>query len=180
MTAGAAAPTVEPAGTRPAFDRRWILMRARSGAYTALAVVAWIFAACILVQVFLAGMGVFDGPERFEAHRNFGYTFGWLTLVMVVIAAVGRLGRVLIGLSLLALVQFFLQSIFILFRESQPAIAALHPVNGVLLLVVAIAIGRIAWAGRRAAIRASTAAPDATATPTSPTASPVPPAEAGS
>jgi hypothetical protein len=155
-------------------------MRARSGAYTALAVVAWIFAACILVQVFLAGMGVFDGPERFEAHRNFGYTFGWLTLVMVVIAAVGRLGRVLIGLSLLALVQFFLQSIFILFRESQPAIAALHPVNGVLLLVVAIAIGRIAWAGRRAAIRASTAAPDATATPTSPTASPVPPAEAGS
>jgi len=87
---------------------------------------------------------------------------------------------VLIGLSLLALLQFFLQSIFILFRESQPAIAALHPVNGVLLLVVAIAIGRIAWAGRRAAIRASTAAPDATATPTSPTASPVPPAEAGS
>jgi mercuric ion transport protein len=140
-------------------------MRARSGAYTALAVVAWIFAACILVQVFLAGMGVFDGPERFETHRNFGYTFGWLTLVMVIIAAVGRLGRVLVGLSLLALVQFFLQSVFILFRESQPAIAALHPVNGVLLLVVAIAIGRIAWAGRRAAIRSAAGAPDATATP---------------
>jgi len=150
MTAGATAPTVEPAGTRPAFDRRWILMRARSGAYTALAVVAWIFAACILVQVFLAGMGVFDGPERFEAHRNFGYTFGWLTLVMVVIAAVGRLGRVLIGLSLLALVQFFLQSIFILFRESQPAIAALHPVNGFLITILAIVLARDAWLARRA------------------------------
>ena len=152
-------------------------MRARSGAYTALAVVAWIFAACILVQVFLAGMGVFDGPERFEAHRNFGYTFGWLTLVMVIIAAVGRLGRVLIGLSLLTLVQFFLQSIFILFREDQPAVAALHPVNGVLLLVVAIAIGRIAWAGRRTAAQAVASSDASTAAPTAPA---TPPAEAGS
>jgi len=133
-------------------------MRARSGAYTALAVVAWLFAACIVVQVFLAGMGVFDGPERFETHRNFGYLFGWLTLVMVIIAAVGRLGRRLIGLSVLALVQFFLQSVFILFREDQPAIAALHPVNGVLLLVVAIAIGRLALAGRRAAAAATASA----------------------
>jgi hypothetical protein len=125
-------------------------MRARSWAYTALGVVAWLFAACILIQVFLAGMGVFDGPERFEAHRNFGYLFGWLTLVMVIIAAAGRLGRRLVGLTLLALVQFALQSVFILFREDLPAVAALHPVNGVLLLVVAIAIGRIAWAGRAA------------------------------
>src|SRR4026209_1368387 len=133
-------------------------MRARNGAYTALAVVAWLFAACIVVQVFMAGMGVFDGPERFETHRNFGYLFGWLTLVMVIIAAVGRLGRRLIGLSVLALVQFFLQSVFILFREDQPAIAALHPVNGPLLLAVSIAIGRIAWAGRRAAAAARASA----------------------
>jgi hypothetical protein len=125
------------------------------------------------VQVFLAGLGVFDGPERFEIHRNFGYTFGWLTLVMVIIAAVGRLGRVLIGLSLLALVQFFLQSIFILFREDQPAIAALHPVNGVLLLVVAIWIGRLAWAGRKAAARAAAeSGPEPSPAP----AAPVPPA----
>ncbi|HET9344493.1 MAG TPA: DUF6220 domain-containing protein [Candidatus Limnocylindrales bacterium] len=133
-------------------------MRARTGAYTALAVVAWLFAACVLVQVFLAGLGVFDGPQRFELHRNFGYLFGWLTLVMVIIAAVGRLGRVLIGLSLLALVQFALQSVFILFREDLPAIAALHPVNGVLLLIVAIAIGRRAWAGRAATAAAATGA----------------------
>ena len=132
-------------------------MRARPGAYTALAVVAWLFAACIVVQVFLAGLGVFDGPERFETHRDFGYLFGWLTLVMVIIAAVGRLGRVLVGLSLLALVQFALQSVFIVFREDLPAIAALHPVNGVLLLVVAITIGRRAWAGRRAAAAAAAA-----------------------
>jgi hypothetical protein len=141
-------------------------MRARNGAYTALAVTAWLFAGCILVQVFLAGLGVFDGPERFEAHRDFGYLFGWLTLVMVVIAVVGRLGHVLIGLSVLALAQFFLQSIFILFREDQPAIAALHPVNGVLLLVVAVAIGRLSLAGRRAqqAARSESPAPASAST----------------
>jgi Family of unknown function (DUF6220) len=141
-------------------------MRPRTGAYTALAVVAWLFVGCILVQVFLAGMGVFDGPGRFATHREFGYLFGWLTLVMVVIAIAGRLGRVLIGLTLLALVQFFLQSILILFREDQPAIAALHPVNGVLLLVVAIAIGRLALAGRRAQAAAASGdvAPSAAAT----------------
>ena len=132
-------------------------MRARNGAYTALAAVAFFFAACLLVQVFLAGMGVFDGPERFEAHRNFGYTIGVLTLVMVVIAVAGRVGRVLIGLSVLTLVQFSLQSVFILFREDQPAIAALHPVNGVLLLVVTLAIGRLAWSGRAAQARARAA-----------------------
>lgn len=139
----------------------------RTGAYTALAVVAWLLAACLIVQVFLAGMGVFDGPEQFETHRNFGYLFGWLTLVMLIIAAVGRLGRVLIGLSALTLVQFFLQSIFILFREDQPAIAALHPVNGVLLLVVTIAIARLAMAGRRAAAAAKSAAALAPAEATS-------------
>jgi len=130
----------------------------RTGAYSALAVVAWLLVACLLVQVFLAGMGVFDGPERFETHRDFGYLFGWLTLVMLIIAAAGRLGRLLIGLSALTLVQFFLQSIFILFREDQPAIAALHPVNGVLLLVVTIAIARLAMAGRRAASAAKASA----------------------
>ena len=150
-------------------------MRARTGAYTALLVTACIFAVCILVQVFLAGMGVFDGPDKFEMHRNFGYTFGWLTLVMVVIAAVGRLGRVLIGLSLLTLVQFFLQSIFILFRESQPAVAALHPVNGVLLLVVTIAIARLALAGRKAA-----GSTEASAAAGASNVAAAPPAEAGS
>ena len=141
-------------------------MRARNGAYAALAVVAWLFVACILVQIFLAGLGVFDGPSAFITHREFGYTFGWLTLVMVVIAIVGRLPRRLVGLAALALLQMALQSVLVLFREDQPAIAALHPVNGVLLLVVAITIGRLAWAGRAAQAQARAA--EASVTPATP------------
>ena len=68
-------------------------MRARNGAYTALAVVASIFVACLVVQVFLAGLGVFDSPSAFITHATFGYIIEWLTLVMLLIAAFGRLGR---------------------------------------------------------------------------------------
>jgi hypothetical protein len=125
-------------------------MAIRSRARTALAVVAWLFAACIVVQIFLAGLGVFDSPAAFLTHRDFGYMFGLLTLVMVVIAVVGRLGRRLVGLAALTLVQMALQSVLVLFRTDAPAVAALHPVNGVLLLVVAIGLGREAWAGRGA------------------------------
>ena len=41
-------------------------------------------------------------------------------------------------------------------------VAALHPVNGFRVLLVTIAIARLAWLGRRAAITAATAAAGAT------------------
>ena len=126
-------------------------MTARPTAWTALAGVAWLFAACIVVQVFLAGLGVFDAPSAFITHRNFGYLFGWLALVVLIVAAVGRMPRRMIGLAALTIVQMALQSILILFRESNPAIAALHPVNGVLLLVTTLVLGWLAWRGPQAA-----------------------------
>lgn len=122
-------------------------MTARPASWTALAVVAWLFAGCIVIQVFLAGLGVFDSPERFVTHREFGYLFGWLSLVALLIAAIGRLPRRLIGLAGLTLAQMALQSVLILFRDDAPAIAALHPVNGVLLLVTTLVLGRLAWRG---------------------------------
>ncbi len=130
-------------------------MPARSSTRTALALVAMAFAACIVVQVFLAGLGVFDGPAAFITHRNFGYLIGWLTVVMLVLAVAGRTGRRLIGLSALTLVQMALQSVFVLVREDAPAVAALHPVNGVLLLLVTVAIARSAWVSRTSALPAT-------------------------
>ena len=126
-------------------------MRTRDTARTGLAVLAWLFVGCIVIQIFLAGLGVFDSPTAFVTHREFGYVFGWLTLVMVVLAIVGRSGRRLIGLSALTLVLFALQSVFVAVRVDYPAIAALHPVNGVALLLVAIAVARGSMAMRSGA-----------------------------
>ena len=130
---------------------------ARSFARRALPWVSGFFVACALLQVFLAGLGVFDNPASFLTHRDFGYTIGMLTLVILVLALVGREPKRIVGLSALLLVQFALQSIFILQRGSNNAVAALHPVNGFLILLVAVLITRWSWAERHAPVASSEA-----------------------
>jgi mercuric ion transport protein len=104
--------------------------------------VAWLFLACVVVQVFLAGLGVFAGAHNFALHRDFGYVFGWLTLLLLLLALGGRLGRRWIGLSTLILVLFALQSVFVALREVLPAAAALHPVNALVIFGVALHVAR--------------------------------------
>lgn len=111
-------------------------------------VVAWLFAACCAIQVYLAGLGVFAGPANFNTHSGFGYLFGLLTLVLIGLALVGRAPRRIVGASILLLVLFALQSVFILLWKSSPpntALAALHPLNGFVIFFVAVAL---AWTTR--------------------------------
>ena len=131
----------------------------RSFARTAYPVVAGLFVACAVIQVFLAGLGVFDDPSSFITHRNFGYMIGWLTLVLLVVALVGRMPRRFVGLAVLLLVLFSLQSVFVALREDMPAIAALHPLNGFFILAVA---GIATWTSWKARAMAPTSQPAAT------------------
>lgn len=108
-----------------------------------------VFAACAAVQVFLAGLGVFDDPRAFVTHREFGYLFGWLTLVVLILALVGRLPRRIVAMSALLLVLFALQSVFVALRVDMPAVAALHPLNGFAILGLAVITTRSSWASRR-------------------------------
>jgi hypothetical protein len=110
----------------------------------------WLFVVCTIVQVFLAGLGVFDDPAAFVTHRDFGYIFGWLIIVMLVAAIVGRMGRFFIGGAIVLIVLFALQSVFVALRTDMPAVAALHPLNGFAILIVALVLGRAAWLERRA------------------------------
>jgi hypothetical protein len=113
-------------------------------------VAAATFVACGVIQVFLAGLGVFDDPAAFVTHREFGYLFGWLTLVILVLALIGREPRRVTGLSALLLVLFALQSVFVAVRAEMPVVAALHPLNGFAILAVAAYTARASWAVRRA------------------------------
>jgi hypothetical protein len=107
-----------------------------------------LFAACVVVQVFLAGLGVFDGPGAFVTHREFGFIIGWFTLAVLVLALVGRLPRRLLGMSATLLLLFALQSVFVALRGEVPAIAALHPLNGFAILALAVVTARASWAVR--------------------------------
>jgi hypothetical protein len=124
----------------------------RTGARLAHPVVTVLFVACAVVQVFLAGLGVFDDPRSFVTHREFGYLVGWLTLGILVLALAGRLPRRITGMSALLLVLFALQSVFVALRADLPAIAALHPLNGFTILGLAALTARASWeAGRESA-----------------------------
>src|SRR4051794_16299949 len=130
----------------------------RSIARRSLPIVAAAFVAGCLLQVFLAGLGVFDSPERFQLHSGFGYLLGWFTLVMLILALLAREPRRIVGLTILVLIQFALQSVFVLLRGDYPMVAALHPVNGFLILAVGALIARLSWRVR------AEAAPSAVAT----------------
>ena len=122
----------------------------RSIARTLHTVVAWVFVAALVVQVWLAGRGVFESPTMFDAHRNLGYTLSLFTIVLLVLGILGGMGRRPAILAVVIFGLFILQSVFVLMRESTPAVAALHPVNGFLILFLAIVIARDSWMMRTA------------------------------
>ena len=109
----------------------------------------WLLVVGAVVQIFLAGLGVFDDPSAFITHRDFGFLLELLPIVMLIAAIVARMGRGYIGGAVLLFVQFMLQSVFVALRTDLPAIAALHPLNGFIILLVGLILGRAAWRDRR-------------------------------
>ena len=100
--------------------------------------VAWLFAAGAIIQVYLAGEAAFAANPTFELHRNFGFIVGLLTLVLVVLALAGRMPLRMIGATVLLAGLMVLQVVLVLMRTNSPNIAALHPVNAVLLIVLGL------------------------------------------
>ena len=122
----------------------------RSIARSAHLVVAFLLVAGVVVQIFLAGLGVFRGPESFANHRDFGFMLELLPLVLLLLGLVAGLGRraALLAAGIFGL--FILQSVFVGLRADAPEVAALHPVNGFLIAFLSIVLARDAWLGRRA------------------------------
>jgi O-antigen ligase len=114
----------------------------RSIARNVYVVVAWLFVAGLVGQVFLAGLGVFESPASFATHRDVGYTLSLFPVVLLVVGLLGGMGRRLAVLAVVAFGLFILQSVFVAMRESTPQVAALHPVNGFAILLLAIYMAR--------------------------------------
>ena len=91
---------------------------------------------------------MFDDASAFVTHRDFGYMISLLPIVLVVLALVGGMPRRYAGLSALLFVLFLLQSVFVQMRDSMPAVAALHPLNGFLILALGILLAWQSWQAR--------------------------------
>lgn len=117
------------------------------------AIVAVVFVVAILVQVFLAGAALLQlgGNGDFRTHVDFGYTeVGLAALAVVVTAFLARVGRRRILLSVALLVLYIVQTLLPVAKSSLPAIAALHPVNAMLLFALATWFAWTAWRDRAA------------------------------
>jgi hypothetical protein len=125
-------------------------------------ILAWLFLLGATLQFFLAGLGVFrakpHGSDKlfessaFDAHRVVGDALILIAFALLVLALVNREQiRLAFALFVLMLVQFGLAAA----GDSIAALGALHPVNGVLLILLAHILSR----GPRA--RARRGEPDA-------------------
>ena len=99
---------------------------------------------CVVVQVFLAGLGVFDDPATFLTHAGFGDPSASCRS-RADHGGAREGGRRQVGLAALTVGLMALQSVFVGFRADMPAVAALHPVNGFLIGLVAVVMARAAW-----------------------------------
>ncbi|HEU4451322.1 MAG TPA: DUF6220 domain-containing protein [Gaiellaceae bacterium] len=88
----------------------------------------------VVVQFFLAGLGTF-GATDFGPHRGLGLALGLLSLVVAVLAVVGKVPRFLLALAVVLLGLNVLQ--LGLARVDVDEIAALHAVNALVVVGVA-------------------------------------------
>jgi hypothetical protein len=102
---------------------------------------ARIFLVGLLLQFYLAGAALF-GVGSFTPHRMLGDALTILAILFPILALVGRLGRKLIGLSLLLVVLTIVQIALPSLRGSASWIAALHPVNALALMGISATIRR--------------------------------------
>ena len=120
-----------------------------------------VYVAAVVVQFFLAGAGVFrakpKGDEHlfesatFDSHRGLGWILqlGALILLLLVLLAWPGKHR-LIGSALL-FVLLIVQTPLAGAGDSAPWVAALHPVNGLLILGLASFLAHDAWRSARSA-----------------------------
>jgi hypothetical protein len=109
--------------------------------YTLL-VITVVFLAAIVVQVFFAGLMLFGQQGGTALHENTGYILGTAGALFLVVPALARAGWTAIIVGVVLAVVTYFQPFLTFARESSPFIAALHPVNALLIFTLALVLGR--------------------------------------
>ena len=121
----------------------------RAGARRAFPWLAWLYVASLLVQVFLAGLAVFNDPATFAIHVEFGrVVLGVMSLLLPIVAWIARLPfvRLSAGVLLFYVFQTSLPEV----RASYPIVAALHPMFALVLFWLAVRLAGQARPASRA------------------------------
>ena len=108
----------------------------------AYAIFAWAFLLGLVVQVFLAGLGMFAGGQNFRLHADLGWALHLAPILILAAAVASRSGRAHWAFALALAIVVFLVPIFVLVRSDMPVIAALHPLAAVLSFGLAVIVAR--------------------------------------
>jgi hypothetical protein len=110
------------------------------------AVGAWLFVACLVVQVFLVGLDIFASLGG-SIHRDFAYVYGWLAPVLVLLSRAPGVSQGARSLALVLLLLFAAQTVLPSLRDQVPLLAALHTVNALAIFTLAVALAQRAAIG---------------------------------
>jgi hypothetical protein len=133
----------------------------RHGVLSAYRWVLLVFLAAGVVQIFLAGLGVFrlqdqglvaGGDSAFAPHRTLGYAMAGIALVALILALIARPGaRAIAGTVLLVLLTSLVQSLLAGLADNQAIYGALHALDGLLILSAAGYLYYLSARGRASA-----------------------------
>jgi Family of unknown function (DUF6220) len=103
----------------------------------------WLFLVAITIQVLIAGLAIFGDPRDIDLHRTLGYLLHLSPVLILIAAAVGRVGRTTLlwvgALVVVTLIQPLLPAV----GSDNALVAALHPVLALVIFAIA---ARLAWA----------------------------------
>jgi len=114
------------------------------GRRIAYAVASWLFLAGVIVQIFLAGAGLFELTD-WTMHTGLGWGLGSAPILLIVLALVARADRRTTLLTIGLLVAAMLQPELAAARQRAPVLAAFHPLN-------AFVVASLAWLVARRAM----------------------------
>jgi hypothetical protein len=124
------------------------LSGARRTADLAYCYLTGLFVIGILVQIFLAGVGVFginaskvQNASSFDLHRNFGEILGLVSIIILILALVARFSRrtVFEAVGLVLLVEVAQHGLAAA-GDNDKWIGGLHALDGVVIMLLSVAM----------------------------------------
>lgn len=105
---------------------------------------AWLYLAGLVTVAFAAGLGLLGGSSM-DLHRESGYILHLAPILLLLAAWGARVGRPTIWWVVALSVSGLIQPMLPIFRDSVPWLAALHPLNAMVLFFLAFTV---AWRSR--------------------------------
>lgn len=104
------------------------------------AVLAWVFVAGIVVQVFLAGLAIFDSPAYWAWHVRFIQALEAVPLAMVILSFTGRMTRQQRLLTAIAFLLVTVQHGALALGQALdlPFVSAIHTANALAIFGLAV------------------------------------------